>query len=66
MEVEDILGKLVKKSLVKTTECPGCPNGGIGYAIHNLQLNYMLKNCKDIVDRHKKLVDSYKKACDKG
>ena len=57
----------MKKSLVKkSTECLGSPAAPISYAIHNLQLNYMLENCEDIKARHKRLVDCYKKTCDKG
>ena len=55
----------MNKSLVKSTKCPGSA-GPISYAIHNLQLNYMLENCDDIEARHKRLVDCYKKTCDKG
>lgn len=68
MEVEDTLGRLVDKSLVtiETTKCVESSEEQVGYAIHNLLLDYMLETCKDITARHKKLVECYKKACDKG
>lgn len=68
MEVEDTLGRLVDKSLVtiETTKSADCSDEKVGYAIHNLQLDYMLETCKDITARHKKLVEGYKKACCRG
>ena len=73
------MDELVNKSLLKTScssdtttegsgsypgSFPGSFSGSSpGYAIHNLQLNYLLENCENIEERHKRLVECYKKAC---
>ena len=53
----------MSKSLVKSAGTSNVPQEFSCYAIHNLQLNYMLENCEDIEARHKQLVETYKKAC---
>ena len=63
VEVEDILADLVKKSLVNTTQGSESRRESTGFGIHNIQLNYLLENCKDIEARHRRLVDCYKKKC---
>lgn len=60
------MADLIKKSLVKSTTCSGPRYGDTGYGIHNLQLNYMLENCEDIVARHTRLVECYERASKKG
>ena len=60
--------RLVNKSLLtmEKTKCADSDDEQVHYVIHNLQLDYMLETCKDIAARHKKLVECYKKACDRG
>ncbi|XP_046850672.1 apoptotic protease-activating factor 1-like [Xenia sp. Carnegie-2017] len=61
-EVEDIMQELINKSLVYAEQ--SCDHDTTVYYVHNLQLNYMVENCDNVLERHKKLVECYKKACE--
>ena len=61
-EVEDLMDKLVGKSLArKIITSPDVLVSSTFYSVHNLQLTFLQEQCSDTESLHRKLVERYRK-----
>lgn len=61
-DAEDVMYELMVKSLIQRKEIPS--RDTFVYAIHDLYLEFLKENCKDLTGLHKKMIQQYRNLCE--